>query len=63
MLQCCFDYRDIRLAGVSPPVRKTTVYCALTNVPSNVMRSNYKKPPTLLVIITKTLDQMMAAHA
>jgi len=42
MLQC-FDYRDIRLAGVSPPVRKTTLYCALKNVPSNVMGGNYKK--------------------
>jgi hypothetical protein len=61
MLQC-FDYRDIRLAGVSPPVRKTTVCCALTNVPSNVMGGNYKKN-TRLVIITKTLDQMMTAHA
>jgi hypothetical protein len=58
----CFGYRNIRLAGVSPPVRKTTVYCALTNVPSNVMGGNYKKKP-LLVIITKTLDHMMTAHA
>jgi len=42
MLQC-FRYRNTRLAGVSPPVRKTTVYCALTNVPSNVMGGNYIK--------------------
>ena len=62
MLQC-FGYRHICWAGVSPPVRKTTVYCALTNVPSNVMGGDYKKKPTLLVIITKTVDQMMTAHA
>ena len=39
-----FDYRDMRLADDAPPVRKTTVYCAATSVPS-VMGGDYKNEP------------------